>query len=339
MASQRLASRNKLGQNSPENEKAGRQQSQVVRGKFTFSTYLHQHRQACIASLNRIKMAPFSTLMTLLVIGIAIALPAFLYVLLNNAVNVSKGWDDNARISVYLNENVSDPQAAQLVQQIQSWPDVKNVAYISPTQGLKQFAAQSGLSDAVSQLPKNPLPGVIEVEPSPQSTSSDAIGGLMDRLKAFSAVQHAQLDMQWVQRLYGIIDLAQSGVYALAFLLGLGVLLIVGNTMRLATQSYHSEIETIKLVGGTDAFIRRPFLYTGLFYGLFGGLIAWFLVGGTMLSLQLSAKQLAVLYNSNFILHNLGFLSGVALLVLAGVLGLLGSWFVVNRQLLEVEPT
>lgn len=337
---QRLASRNKEGQKPAESAPIAKHSSaQMQRGRYNLATYVQQHKQACLASLLRLRSAPFASLMTLLVIGIAIALPAFLYVLLNNAVNLSHGWNDNARISLYLNQNVGAAQSVSLVKEIQAWPEVAKVIYISPEQGLNEFAKQSGLAVDLTQLPSNPLPGVIEVQPIQGLTSSAGITDLLARLKAFSAVQHAQVDMQWVQRLYGILDVGQSGVYALAFLLGLGVLLIVGNTIRLATQSYHAEIETIKLVGGTDAFIRRPFLYTGLFYGLFGGVIAWALVSITMLSLQVSARHLAVLYNSHFAIHSLDFLAGFILLFLAGVLGLLGSWFVVNRHLLEVEPT
>ncbi len=337
MFKKRLASRQKQS-TRPEREQHTPKQPRIRVKKPHLKIFIHQHQQACLKSLERFYQAPFSTLMTLLVLGIAAALPVFLYVLLNNTTSLSQHWEKQATISVYLDQSISNDQALQWTAQLKTWPLIAKTTYISPQQGLAEFIQQSGLSDVIAQLPKNPLPGVIEVEPK-EKLSEAQIKELSEKLKALSGVKHIELDVAWVQRFSAIINLIKTGVLGLAFLLGLGVLLVIGNTIRLAIESYHEEIETIKLVGGTDSFIRRPFLYTGIFYGFLGGVMAWILTVLVLLPLQISTYHLANLYNSHFRLHSLGFSDGLTLLALSAALGFLGAWFVVNRHLLEVEAS
>ncbi|MEJ2397638.1 MAG: permease-like cell division protein FtsX [Gammaproteobacteria bacterium] len=266
------------------------------------------------------------------------ALPTGLHLLLKNAEVISGGWDGVAKISLFLKTSVSDAQASQLGQRLRSLPQVANVDFISREQALTEFKRQSGFGDALDALDDNPLPAVLVVTPKLQDNSSQAIQSLAQQLKQNSAVEYAQLDRRWLQRLYGIMHIIGRGVLILGAALALAVLLVVGNTIRLAIQNRREEIVVIKLIGGTDAFIRRPFLYTGFWYGLFGGLIALILVELALWLINGPVENLAGLYASHFALHNLDAGSIFTLLLLSIVLGLGGSWLAVGRHLREIEP-
>lgn len=243
-------------------------------------------------SLGQLSRAPISTFMTCMVIGIALALPTGLHTLLKNAQQLSGDWESTAQISVFLKKDIRPSQAQKLKSDIQRWPDVISVHYISREQALKEFQELSGFGDALKALNSNPLPSVLIVKPKLSRTSERATQRLLNKLVNLRQTDKAQLDMQWVRRLYAIMNIVERGVLILGFLLALAVLLVVGNTIRLAIQNRRKEIVVMKLIGGTDAFIRRPFLYTGFWYGLFGGIIAWILVSFTLLSISSPIEKL-----------------------------------------------
>lgn len=302
-------------------------------------SYLLRHIQVFFYSLGQLSRTPVSTLMTCMVIGIALALPTGLHTLLKNAQQLSGGWESTAQISVFLNKNILASQAQKLKSDIQNWPDVVSVHYISREQALKEFQELSGFGDALKALNTNPLPSVFIVKPKLSSTSDEqATQRLLNKLRNLKQTDKAQLDMQWVRRLYAIMNIVERGVLILGFLLALAVLLVVGNTIRLAIQNRYKEIVVMKLIGGTDAFIRRPFLYTGFWYGLFGGIIAWLLVSFALLSIGQPLEKLTVLYQNQFELANISFLTVLILLGISIFLGLAGSWFAVGRHLREIEP-
>jgi len=304
-----------------------------------FHSYLLRHIQVFFYSLGQLSRTPVSTLMTCMVIGIALALPTGLHTLLKNAQQLSGGWESTAQISVFLNKNILASQAQKLKSDIQNWPDVVSVHYISREQALKEFQELSGFGDALKALNTNPLPSVFIVKPKLSSTSDEqATQRLLNKLRDLKQTDKAQLDMQWVRRLYAIMNIVERGVLILGFLLALAVLLVVGNTIRLAIQNRYKEIVVMKLIGGTDAFIRRPFLYTGFWYGLFGGIIAWLLVSFALLSIGQPLEKLTVLYQNQFELANISFLTVLILLGISIFLGLAGSWFAVGRHLREIEP-
>ena len=303
-----------------------------------FRSYFLRHIQVFFYSLGQISRTPISTLMTCMVIGIALALPTGLHTLLKNVQQLSGGWESTAQISVFLKKNIKASQAQRLKTDIQRWSDVISVRYISREQALKEFQALSGFGDALKALNSNPLPSVLIVKPKLSKTTELTTQNLLNQLRNLKQTDKAQLDMQWVRRLYAIMNIVERGVLILGFLLALAVLLVVGNTIRLAIQNRRKEIVVMKLIGGTDAFIRRPFLYTGFWYGLFGGIIAWLLVSFTMLSISSPIEQLTTLYQNQFELHSMSFLTTVALLGLSILLGLIGSWFAVGRHLREIEP-
>ena len=302
-------------------------------------TYLLRHVQVFFYSLGVLSRSPFATLMTAAVIGIALALPSGLHVVLKNAQQLSGGWDGAAQISLFLKRSVSEAEAERLAQQIQKLPQVYEVSYISRRQALEEFQRLSGFGDALQALQDNPLPSVLVIRPAANASSPESTETLLQTLGNYPPVELAQLDMQWVKRLYVIMELVRRGVVVLAILLAIAVLLVVGNTIRLAIQNRREEIVVMKLIGGTDAFIRRPFLYTGFWYGVFGGMIAWLLVSFSLSILSGPVERLAGLYQSQFQLSGLDVVSTSLLLAISILLGLAGSWLAVGRHLRDIEPS
>lgn len=314
--------------------------SNFRRGPLTaLRVYLSRHLQVFFYSLGVLSRSPFATLMTTAVIGIALALPSGLHVVLKNAQQLSGGWDGAAQISLFLKRAVPDDEANRLARQIQKLPEVANVSYISRREALQEFQRLSGFGDALEALKDNPLPSVLVIRPTPAASTPAATEKLLQRLQGYPPVDIAQLDMQWVKRLYVIMELVRRGVVVLAALLALAVLLVVGNTIRLAIQNRRDEIVVMKLIGGTDAFIRRPFLYTGFWYGLFGGVIAWLLVSLSLTILSDPVERLTGLYQSQFELTGLDAATTGMLIGSSILLGLAGSWLAVGRHLRDIEPT
>ncbi len=295
--------------------------------------YLTSHLRAALTSLGNLWRAPWATMMTLIVIAIAFVLPSALFVLLQNVKALSHNIAAESQISLYLNLNTTPTQVQTLLSKLRQQNNIADVKYISPDQGLAQLKNQLNISDALNALKTNPLPGVIVIQPAANFTSPAALQTMVKNLQLDPTVSLAQLDMQWVNRLYALIDLGKHLVYALSCLLALGVFFIIGNTINLSMQRHRREIEVFKLVGATDAFVRRPFLYTGILLGFGGSLIAWLLVSILLWSLQGPVTRLADLYGSKFILHNLNLHDGFILILGAIVLGLCGAWLAINKHL------
>ena len=312
----------------------------IRRGPLTaLRVYLLRHLQVFFYSLGVLSRSPFATLMTTAVIGIALALPSGLHVVLQNAQQLSGGWDGAAQISLFLKRTVPEEEANRLARQIQNLPEVASVNYISRSEALQEFQRLSGFGDALQALKDNPLPSVLVIHPTANASTPAATEKLLQRLQAYPPVDVAQLDMQWVKRLYVIMELVRRGVVVLAALLALAVLLVVGNTIRLAIQNRRDEIVVMKLIGGTDGFIRRPFLYTGFWYGLFGGVIAWLLVSLSLSILRDPVERLTGLYQSQFELSGLDITTTGVLIGTSILLGLAGSWLAVGRHLRDIEPS
>lgn len=306
---------------------------------FNVDNYLLRHAQVALASLGALWRQPLATLMTILVIGIALALPAGLYVLHKNIEQLSGEWQQASRISLFLKANVKDGRGEQLAEQLRSWPDIQKIDFQSSSQSLQEFRSVSGLGEVLDSLPENPLPGVIIIEPVADATANTAHTDLLERLEKLQEVDLAQLDMQWLQRLQQLNATGQRGIAVLAAMLSLSVLLVIGNTIRLAILNRQTEIKVIKLVGGTNAFVRRPFLYTGFWYGLIGGFIAWLTVLMALLILSGPVNQLAALYESQFSLQWLSGSLFIALPLCGLLLGVLGAWLAVGRHLSAIEPS
>ena len=207
---------------------------------------------------------------------------------------------------------------------------------MSSTSALQEFQRRSGFGDVLSSLDRNPLPHVIEVVPA--NPDPIDLGKLVSAWKANLLVGNVSVDLQWLERLFALLVFAERLVTALAIVLGLGVMLIMGNTIRLAIENRRQEIEVIKLVGGTDAFVRRPFLYLGFWYGLGGAVTAFFLLQTSLYFLATPVEMLAQSYRDDFALQGPGFLGNLLLLVAGSILGIIGSVLAVSRHLADIEP-
>ncbi len=300
--------------------------------------YLLRHAQVFFFSLGQLTRTPVATFLTIAVIGITLALPASLYVGIVNVQQVAKGWEDNGQISLFLKQDVTAAATEKLADRIRRLPGVAWVDSISRDAALAEFKKLSGFGDALNALERNPLPAVLVVHPSAKHADPDRLQALLKELGRYREVDIAQLDLDWVRRLHAMLDLAQQAVLILAAGLAIAVLLIIGNTIRLAVLNRREEIEITKLIGGTNAFIRRPFLYAGTLQGLLGAVFAWLLVGLALLLLSGPIRSLAGLYGSQFEVENLGFLATLALIGTGGLLGWLGSRLAVGRHLRAIEP-
>ena len=324
--------------------RSNRQQSRFawqesLRRALSPRTWLRRHAQVSLESLGRLDRNRVASLMTAAVIGIALALPAGLYVLLDNLQRLSGGWDGQAGLSVFLKQDVQETVARQLAGTLQAWPEVATVTLVTPAEALEEFSRHTGFADVLDSLDENPLPIVLLVTPADGHTGPTAAGALQQRLQDLPGTEQAQLDLQWVQRLSAILAIAKRGVLVISCLLALAVLLVVGNTIRLEIQNRREEIVVTKLIGATNGFIRRPFLYSGIWYGIFGAVIAWLMVEAGFLVLSSPVQRLAGLYQSDFSLQTLPVVLLLVLLSGGILLGLLGSWLAVGRHLDAIEPT
>ena len=300
-------------------------------------TYLAQHAQAFFESAGRLLREPLATLMTVAVIAISLALPAGFYVLIDNLARLSRGWEGGSQISLFLKREVTAKAAQKLADRIRGQAQVTRVDYISPEAALAEFKRNSGFGPALDALDRNPLPPVLVVHPR-VDVAPDELEALVRELGQHPEVELAQLDLEWVRRLHALLRIAERGVWLLAALLAAGVILIIGNTIRLAVLSRKDEIEIIKLVGGTDAFIRRPFLHAGVQQGLAGALLAWGIVGFALTLLAGPVRDLASLYGSDFEAKGLGGAASGILLGAGALLGWVGSRLAVGRHLRTIEP-
>lgn len=303
-----------------------------------FKAWLKDHRRVAIASFQRLLQRPLSSLVTWLVIGIALALPVGFYVTLANVQTLGKQWQSTTQISLYLHQKTSDQAVESLHRELSVWPEIDELRLISKEEGLQDFQSLSGFSDVLKHLDHNPLPVVIEVLPARSHSQAAEAELLLQRLQKLPQVDIAQLDMEWLQRLALMLQIGQRMALAMVLLLSLGVLLIIGNTIRLEIENRRDEILVVKLVGGTDAFVRRPFLYTGLWYGLGGGILATLIVALGLAVLSEPVANLAGLYSSSYRLNGLSFTDTVSLWLMASLLGYFGAWLSVGQHLDELEP-
>jgi cell division transport system permease protein len=302
-------------------------------------SYFGHHLRASFATLGRLYAQPVATLMTVAVIAIALALPTGLYIALTNVGQISSGWDGSTQISLFLHTEVSTDDAKKLMQRLQQHKNISKVEFIDKDTGLAQFKEISGFGDALKYLDVNPLPIVLVIHPRVQANAPDQTTALVQELGKNPLVELAQLDVQWVKRLYSFLAIANRSILVISTMLAIAVLLVIGNTIRLDIQNRREEIEVSKLIGASDAFIRRPFLYTGLWYGIIGGVLAWII---TLISLALMEDpihKLALLYHSDFRLNGLGMTNTLMLVAISCLLGLSGSWLAVSRHLQEIEPS
>lgn len=302
-----------------------------------FARQGQEHARVFFFSLGKLWQNPAGALLTAAVIGITLALPASLHLLVKNLGALSYSWESSLQASLFLKDDVGPERGAALTKEIGARAGIASAAYISREQSLAEFRSLSGFGEALDLAGDNPLPAVIVVTPRPQQDKAE-VDRLMQQLAQLPEVDLAKLDQQWLERLYAILGVVQRGVLLVALMLGFAVLVTVGNTIRLDIEARREEILVMKLVGAPDSFIRRPFLYTGFWYGAAGGLFALLLIYAGLLALTGPSRALAALYNSSFTLQ--GPSAATALLIVASglLLGWLGAWWTVGRHLSKIEP-
>lgn len=296
-----------------------------------------RHLQALLASLGRLARSPVATFLTVLVIALALALPAALRVLVSNAQDATGNFAGAVDLSVFFKTDVPLVKAQQLAQSAQQRHEVAAVTLIPADQGLEDFRTYSGFGDALAALKENPLPHVLHVRPR-SGTSAGSLEALKSYFAAWPEVDLVQVDTAWVMRFNAILDLLGRLLLIAAVVLGVGVLAVIGNTIRLEIQARRAEIEVTKLVGGSNAFVRRPFLYTGMLYGLGGALLAWGIIAVAVLVLAVPVANLAHLYGSGYRLRGLALEDAGVLLAGGLLLGWLGAWLSAARHLRGIEP-
>ena len=300
--------------------------------------WLLEHARTLVATLGRLSREPVSTFLTAAVIGVTLALPAGLHVLAQNVSAMSYSWEGALQASLFLEDEVSPERGRALVRELEKRQDVAKASYVSREQSMVEFRELSGFGEALDLLSDmNPLPAVIVVTPQ-RDLPQERMQALMGALAALPEVEVAKLDQKWLERLYAILAIIERAVLIISAVLALAVIVTVGNTIRLEIEARREEIIVMKLIGAPDSFIRRPFLYTGLWYGLAGGAFAWLLVQGAMFALAGPARRLAGLYESSYTLVGLTTEATVLVLAAGVVLGVLGSAWTVGRHLGRYEP-
>jgi cell division transport system permease protein len=299
--------------------------------------WLLRHVSTLLGSLGRLARQPFASLMTVLVIAVTLALPAALHLVVKNARAISGNWDNALDFSMYLKPSVSLDDAARLRGLIAQRADVADVRLISAEEALKEFKGQSGFGTAIDFLADNPLPHTLVVRPAASNTEASVVL-LNEELSNLPEADFVQVDTEWVQRFLAILDIVQRAIGIGAALLGAAIVIIIGNTIRLDIENRREEIEVTKLIGASNGFVRRPFLYSGVWYGLGGGLLALALVSYGLHALQNPVARLSGLYGSNFQILALNVDESLAIVGTGIALGLVGSWLAAARHMRRIEP-
>ncbi len=295
------------------------------------------HISTAVAAFQRLARQPFASLMTILVIAVTLALPSAMHLLIKNAQSISASWDSALDFSVYLKTGTSIGDARRLAELIQQRADVEQVTVIPSEEALAEFRDQSGFGEALDHLTVNPLPHTIVVRPGNNHTDV-SMGLLNEELGNLPETDFVQVDTEWVRRFHAILEILQRSIAIGATLLGAAIIVIIGNTIRLDIQNRREEIEVTKLIGASNAFVRRPFLYSGLWYGLGGGLFALALVRYGLYALEAPVTRLAGLYNRPFTVLALGFAESLLIMAAGVALGLAGSWVAAARHMRRIEP-
>jgi cell division transport system permease protein len=319
--------------------KTNTRQTSHIGGDFSdkLCAYRDLHAHALFSSLGRLVASRLNTMLTIIVLSISISLACGFYLFVENVQQLTSDLETSNQISLFLRDDVSLASANRLANGRKLDPSVQAVNVITKEEALKEFEDFSGFGEAVRALEKNPLPIVLQVIPKNSLEEGQNIETLVENFKQAGEVDFAQLDLQWVKRLQLMIDVAKMSVVLLGILLSLAVLFITGNTIRLELHNRKDEIVIAKLVGATNSFVQRPFLYSGFWIGFFSGISAWFIVTIMMLILKQPVEKLSMLYNSSFHLLFMGFFETIVLIAVSSGLGIAGSWVVVQLQLKQLN--
>jgi len=307
-------------------------------------TYITRHLQVLFATLGDMRRSPMSSINTILIIAITLLLPCLLYVAVKSAQTLSTNWQGRPQISIFLQKDISDNSAQVIFEEIQLHPAIELAEFITPDQALAEFRVLSGddnqasLNEEIDFLGENPLPSSIVVMPVSESSTSEKLLALKQELSTFDGIEEVRLDLDWTNRFNAILKVFTSVSTLLSLLLGIGLILIVSNIIRLLIFNRRHEIEITKLVGGTDTFVRRPFLYYGTLFGFLGSIITLILL---VLASNLVSKplaELASLYQTNSLIHRVTALEIVSIIAIGSVIGWLSARWSVAQHLRHIQP-
>lgn len=298
--------------------------------------WLIQHVRVLLFTLRRLFATPLSSLLNILVIGIALSLPMGLYVLLQNVQGLAEQVAGTPQISVFLSLDSDKEDVARIGKQLKQHEAVGRVEFVPRDRALEQLKQTTGLADVIGGLTQNPLPDAYVVHPN--KAGAQALEALRDELQKWPGLEHVQLDSAWAHKLEALLKFGRMAVLILAVLLSFALAAVTFNTIRLQILTQRDEIEVSKLIGATNAFIRRPFLYFGLLQGLLGGAAAWAIITVSLHLLNGSLASLAQLYASSFMLHPPSASDSLTLLLFSAYLGWLGAWLSVAQHLWQIEP-
>jgi cell division transport system permease protein len=324
----------------PGADSAAMKQAETTRGPDASARgriWIDQHLYSAVSSLGRLWQRRAATILTVLVMGLALALPLLLFLVLANAQRFGGTLTDSRDLNAFLAPERNAASARETLAAARALPDVADAHLRSPDDGLSDLRQLAGFSDAIDLLQDNPLPYVLVATPPPEADDT-RIRLLAAKIEALPGVAFVQYDLTWRERLNRALALAARVLLLIGALLALGALLVVGNTIRLDVAARADEIAVVQLLGGTRGFVRRPFLYTGMWYGALAALVA---LGAVMFSRLLLAgpvAQLAQSYGSAFRLQGLSFEAVVATLAAGIMLGWLGAWVACGRELARGTP-
>jgi len=297
--------------------------------------WVRRHSYSFFSSLGVLLKHKVGTLMTVLVLGIAMFLPLGLYVTLENLDKLNLRQDEWSAVTVFFKPGTTQDEVRRVADDLEKRMQPEAVKIISPEEGMVDFREASGFGESLEMLEENPLPWVMQVSPQPGSTEQveKSVEELTAFLQSVNSVEVTQFDYKWLQRLGRMMELGEAVVTILILLFGLAVVVVVANTIRLDVASHAEEIEILALVGAGNAFVRQPFLYSGLWYGLIGAFVAVVLLALGMLYLGRPLGLLLETYGSVFDLRGLGAYNTLRVLLGGGLLGWLGAWISVQRHL------
>ncbi len=300
------------------------------------TAWLAQHARCFVATLAKLARTPLASTLNIAVIGIALSLPVGLYLIIDNLQASSSELAPEPQISAFMALDASRAELAQIETRLKQNSRVQRYRFVPRDQALQELKQSSGLADVIDGLPQNPLPDAFIV--NAKDSTPQALDALRDEIRQWPRVAHAQLDAAWARRLDATLRFGRLAVSFLGGLLALALIAVTFNTIRLQVLTRREEVEVIKLIGATDAFIRRPFLYYGALQGCAGGAVAWLIVSGGVWLVNRNLGELSHVYASLFQLRQLTPADSMTLLLLPAALGWFGAWLSVGRHLALIEP-
>ena len=303
--------------------------------------WLRRHSYSFFSSLGVLLQHKVGTLMTVLVLGIAMFLPLGLFTTLANLEGLDLRQEEWSAVTVFFKPGTKASEVQRVAESLEKKFEPEFMSMISPEEGMVDFRRASGFGDSLEILEENPLPWVMQISPKPGSTVEieAAVSDLSAYLQTIASVESTQFDFKWLQRLGRIMALGEAAILVMILIFGIAVMVVVSNTIRLDVASHAEEIEILALVGAGNAFVRQPFLYTGLWYGLMGGLLALVLLALTMLYLARPLGLLLESYGTVFQIKGLGISNMLRVMFSAAILGWTGALISVQRylKLLKVD--